>query len=215
MLNPGCTKPSTLAAIYVLNMIIRLFLAAVLVCYTLTSCSPYKFDDADLNIINTYAKGDTLVFITDDGRRDSIEITDKEFYLNGYSEGYEGNPQGCRIYYKTIPPGKMVLAGFGGTQGDVYKNEFTFLSAVKYDRNKPATITIKLLGFDAKIPNNFINRENNSDTSVDLIHFCHDCIGVDSMDVVKIKWQSNVGVVMYQRKDSIRHQLILRNRNSR
>lgn len=196
-------------------MIIRKLLGAVLVCYALISCRPYKFNDADLDIINTYEKGDTLVYIADDGRRDSIEITDKEFYFSGYSEGYKGNPQGCRIYYKTIPPGKMVLAGFGGPQGDIYSNEFTFLSAVKYGRSEPATIRLELLGFNSKIPNNFINGESKTDSSIELIHFCHDCIGVDSTGVVKIKWQSNVGVVMYQKKDSTKYRLLHRSKNSR
>lgn len=195
-------------AIIDLRMIIRLFTCIVWVCYIFTSCRPYKFDDTDLEIINTYQKGDTLVFITEDGRLDSIEITDKEFYFNGYSEGYEGNPQGCRIYYKTIPPGKMVLAGFGGPQGDVYTNEFTFLSAVKYKRNKPATITLKLLGFDAEIPTYFINGKNDTNRPIELTHFCHNCIGVDSTDVVKIQWQPNLGVIMYQRKDSTVFRLI-------
>jgi hypothetical protein len=58
---------------------IRLFFFATFLCYVLTACKPYKLDKGDLEIINTYQKGDTLVFVSQSGRVDSIEITDKSF----------------------------------------------------------------------------------------------------------------------------------------
>jgi len=201
---------NVVANFYERHSMIRLLLICSVFSFTI-GCKTYSFDKPDLEIIDTYNKGDTLIFASAGGHIDSIQITSKEISYNGYSEGYEGNPEVCRIYYKTIPAGKKVLASFEGSQGDVCSNEFTLLSAVKYKRNEPATITLKLLGFDANLPKDYINNPTNQ--PIEIKHFCIDCNGVDSTDVVKISWSSKVGVIMYQKKDGTIFNLI--NKNSR
>lgn len=183
----------------------------ILILITIQSCK-YKFDNKDLSIINTYKVGDTLVFRSDKGLFDSIEIIDKQLRFNGASEGYSGNPETCYILYKTIPPSKPELVGFGGSQGNVYSNEKYLLSAVKLDKNKLATIEIKFGGFDGKLPHEkSIITDEVYGTYYDITHFCINCIGVDSTEVVKLKWKPGVGIIWYQRKDSSTYTLATKN----
>jgi hypothetical protein len=191
-------------------MTMKKLIAFSLVLTTLFSCR-YSFDKKDLSVINTYNIGDTLVFQSDKGLLDSIEIIDKQFQYNGLSEGYSGDPQTCRIIYKTISPSKPMLVGFGGSQGDVYSNEKYLLSAVKWKKDEAATIDIKYGGFGGKIPNKQkLLNDNEFGEHYDITHFCIDCIGVDSTEVIRIKWKLGTGIVWYQRKDSSTYKLITR-----
>ena len=175
---------------------------------SLLSCQ-HSFDKNDLKIINTYNVGDTLVFRSDGGSYDSIEIIDKQFRYNGASEGYSGNPETGFIAYRSIPPSKPELVGFGGSQGDVYSNEKYLLSAVKRDKHKRATIDIKYGGFDGEIPNEQkLITDNEYGTYFDITHFCINCNGVDSSDVVKLKWKPSVGIIWYQKKDNRIYKLV-------
>ncbi|MEN9599259.1 MAG: hypothetical protein RL596_1578 [Bacteroidota bacterium] len=191
-------------------MIVKNQIALLLIVTTLFSCR-YSFDKKDLSILDTYNIGDTIIFQSDNGFYDSIVIIDKQLKYNGISEGYSGNPQTCDITYKTIPPSKPELVGFGGSQDDVYSNEKYLLSAVRWEKDKQATVDIKYGGFSGKIP----NEEKLIDDSrfgkhYDMIHFCIDCIGVDSTEVIRIKWKPGIGIVWYQRKDSSNYKLVRR-----
>jgi hypothetical protein len=140
-----------------------------------------------------------LIFKSNEGNLDTIRITKKEISYNGLSEDYSGNPQVCYIYYQMVPPGKKELVGFGGRSGDVYSNEHLFLSAVKWKPDQPATIDIEYDGFGGSIP----KKAFGNDTGYfDIIHFCKDCFGIDSSDVIKIRWKASEGIIYYQKNDS-------------
>jgi hypothetical protein len=172
----------------------------------------HSFNKKDLSIIDTYNVGDTLVFRSDKGLFDSIEIVNKQFQYNGLSEGYSGNPETGFISYRTIPPRKPELVGFGGTHGDVYSNEKYLLSAVKWDKHKSANIQIKYGGFDCQIPSEQkLVTDKIYGTYYDMTHFCINCIGVDSTDVVRLKWKPGIGIIWYQRKDSSIYTLVIKN----
>ena len=64
----------------------------ILISITILSCK-YSFNKKDHSTINTYNVGDTLVFRSDKGIFESIEIIDKQLKYNGASEGYSGNPE--------------------------------------------------------------------------------------------------------------------------
>ncbi|MBK9532185.1 MAG: hypothetical protein IPO42_10360 [Chitinophagaceae bacterium] len=175
---------------------------------SLLSCQ-YSFDKNDLKIISTYNVGDTLVFKSDSGLYDSLEIIDKQFRYNGISEGYSGNPETGYIVYRSIPPSEPELVGFGGSKGDVYSNEKYLLSAVKWDKHKRATIDIKYGGFSGEIPNEEkLITDKEYGTYFDITHFCINCNGVDSNDVVKLKWKPGVGIIWYQKKDNRIYKLV-------
>ena len=185
------------------DLIVLTFITTILV-----GCKQ-SFDKKDLSIINTYNVGDTLIFKSNTGLFDSIEIIDKQFQYNGLSEGYSGNPETGFISYRTIPPGKPELVGFGGPQGDVYSNEKFLLTAVKRDKHKPATVEIKYCGFGCELPSEQkLVRDNTYGTYYDLTHFCINCIGVDSTDAIRLKWKPSVGIIWYQKKDSSTYTLV-------
>jgi hypothetical protein len=186
----------------------------ILISITILACK-HSFNKKEVSIINTYNVGDTLVFRGDKGLFDSIEIIDKQLKYNGASEGYSGNPETGFILYKTVPASKPELVGFGGSQGDVYSNEKYLLSAVKWDKNKPATIEIKFGGFDGMLPQEQdIVTDDMYGGYYNITHFCIDCIGVDSTDVIRVKWKPGVGIIWYQRKDSSTYTLVKTNSKS-
>lgn len=172
------------------------------------SCK-YRFDKEDLSIINTYNVGDTIVFKSNSNKLDSFRITKKEIRYGGLSEGYAGNPQVCYIYYQTIPPGKMELISFSSRLRDQYSNEKSFLSAAKSNPKKPATIDIEFSGFCGEIPTKqelIMNEKFGQHYNIN--HFCKDCSGLDSIDIIQIHWKPNIGIIWYQKKEGTTWELV-------
>ncbi|TNE27293.1 MAG: hypothetical protein EP346_12840 [Bacteroidetes bacterium] len=146
--------------------------------------------------------GDTLIFKSEAGDYDSITIVSKDIRYNGLSEGYSGNPQSCWIEYQTIPPGKPRLVGFGGPQGDVYNQDRSFLTATKWDNNKPARIEIQFNGFHGMLPPmDSIKKDKNHGDHFLIQHYCHNCTGLDPTDVIQLIWTPKRGIVQYKTKD--------------
>ncbi|MCI4647521.1 hypothetical protein [Phaeodactylibacter sp.] len=185
-------------------LIIVLTLSVILI----QSCKN-SFDDKDMMIINLYSVGDTLIFENDKGHYDSITIVSKEIRYNELSEGYSGNPQTCWIEYQTIPPGEPELKSFRGPQGDIYNQNKSFISATKWEDSNPARVEIKFGGFGGTLPaSNSLRQDDNLGDHFLIDHYCYDCIGVDSTDIVQIIWTPQRGVVQYMKKNKTVWRLI-------
>ncbi|MFT4735107.1 MAG: hypothetical protein ACI9K1_002066 [Arcticibacterium sp.] len=160
-------------------------------------------------ILNLYNVGDTLIFKNEIGDHDSITIVSKEIRYNGLSEGYSGNPQTCWIEYQSIPPGEPKLISFGGPQGDIFSQNESFMSATKWEDSKHARFEINLGGFGGDLPStDSLKHDKYLGRHFLINHYCYDCNGVDSTDIVQIIWTPEKGVVEYTKKNKTTWRLI-------
>lgn len=180
----------------------RALIAILILGSILMHSCKQSFDDDDMLVLNLYSIGDTLIFTTEMGDIDSFRIVNKDIRYSGLSEGYSGNPQMCQIEYQTIPPSQPQLVSFGGPQGDVYSQNNPFLSATKWENDKPASIEIKFGGFNGTIPSkDSLKKDKILGDIFQINDYCNNCSHVDSTDIIQIIWSPNKGIVQYMKKN--------------
>lgn len=186
-----------------------LIIISLIFCVILSQSCKISFDDKDMMVLNLYNVGDTLIFENVHGDHDSITIVSKEIRYNGISEGYSGNPETCWIEYQNIPLGEPDSKSFGGPQGDVYSQNKSFLLATKWEDSNPARFEVKFGGFGGTLPaSSSLRQDDNLGDHFLINHYCYDCNGVDSTDIVQLIWTPQKGVVQYRKKNNTVWRLI-------
>lgn len=181
--------------------------------FFIQSCN-YDFPFNELEVINLYNVGDTIVFQNQDKELDSILIVTKKFGhandIYDIVDRKKSDPT-CYIEYKNIPKGKKELFSFG-PKGATYTETHEFLNITKYNPEYLLNIDIGINGFKQVFEYDISKIRETAEYGKHLIFTSHcknrKCMGVDSASVVEVIWRINKGIVAFETKDKTKWKLI-------